>query len=138
MFMELFINNCNRIELGRICSVIVWMIEKNQATWVWMQTEYGDTKSCYHQIKIMKKKLSYEISHGQTCYLIKTYINFLNQKLNWVVHIGAHAMTSLTPSLFGAWSMKRLRISLLPLNAVPSFLPPSVSSDYLNNSPVLI
>ena len=29
-----------------------------------------------------EKKLSYEISNGQTCYLIKTYINFLNQKLN--------------------------------------------------------
>ena len=44
---------------------------QNQATWIWMQTEYGDTKSCYHQIKIVKN-LSYEISNGQTCYWIKT------------------------------------------------------------------
>ena len=44
---------------------------QNQATWIWMQTEYGDTNSCYHQIKIVKN-WSYEISNGQTCYWIKT------------------------------------------------------------------
>ena len=80
--MELFINNCNRIELGPICSVIVRMIEKIRQHEYECRQNMATQSRVTIRSKLYKKKLSYEISNGQTCYLIKTYINFLNQKLN--------------------------------------------------------